>query len=49
MRFENKEMKKEIENLFFLIVEKVFFLKIIKYMDWLLWDMKEREVKVYVF
>ena len=48
LRLENKEMKKEIENLSSSTAEKAFLLKTTKYTDRLLRDMKEREAKVHV-
>ena len=48
LRLENKEMKKEIENLSSSTAEKAFLLKTTKFTDRLLRDMKEREAKVHV-
>ena len=48
LRIENKEMKKEIENLSSSTAEKAFLLKTTKFTDRLLRDMKEREAKVHV-
>lgn len=46
--FENKELKREIWKLLFFVVEEEFFLKIIKFIDWFLKEIKEWEVKMYV-
>lgn len=46
--FENKELKREIWKLLFFVVEEEFFLKIIKFIDWFVKEIKEWEVKMYV-
>ena len=48
LRLENKEMKKEIQNLSSSAAEKEFLQKTTKFTERLLKDMKEREAKMYV-
>ena len=48
LRLENKEMKKEIQNLSSSTAEEAFLVKTTKFTDRLLREMKERETKVQV-
>ncbi|KAJ7387295.1 hypothetical protein OS493_004275 [Desmophyllum pertusum] len=48
LRLENKEMKKEIQNLSSSTAEQAFLVKTTKFTDRLLREMKERETKVHV-
>ena len=48
LRLENKEMKKEIQNLSSSTAEQAFLVKTTKFTDRLLREMKEREAKVHV-
>ena len=48
LRLENKEMKKEIQNLSSTSAEEEFLLKTTRFTDRLLREMREREARVYV-